>query len=285
MILGVGKIAIHTGTQVDFLLDRLDSTFSNYEGIMHLNKTNIPILMYHQIDTLRNKTDHMRGLVVAPRTFFSHMFTLKLLGYQGLSMKELIPYMNGEKKGRVVGITFDDGYLNNLNNALPTLKRFGFSATCYLVTRQLGKTNMWDAASGVLSAPLMDVQHIEQWIKAGQDVGAHTRNHVDLSTATYQKVVDEIEGSRQDLLAWFGSEYAQHFCYPYGRYDSRTLQAVTTAGFASATTTQRGRATANDDIHRLPRVLVSRTTLPFSLAAKILTDYEDRRRKETQTDL
>jgi peptidoglycan/xylan/chitin deacetylase (PgdA/CDA1 family) len=253
--------------------------------ILQMSKTNIPILMYHQIDTLRNKHDHMRGLAVAPRTFFSHMLTLKLLGYQGLSMKELIPYISGEKKGRVVGITFDDGYLNNLDNALPTLKRFGFSATCYLVTRQLGKTNMWDAATGVLSAPLMDVQHIEQWIKAGQDVGAHTCNHVDLSTSTHQKAIDEIEGSRQDLLAWFGGEYAQHFCYPYGRYDSRALQAVKMAGFASATTTQRGRSTANDDIYRLPRVLVSRTTLPFSLAAKILTDYEDRRREKTQTNL
>lgn len=250
---------------------------------MLLRTPPIPVLMYHQVDVLHTKRDKMRGLVVAPRTFYSQLLTLKLLGYQGLSMKDLMPYVKGEKKGRVVGITFDDGYLNNVENALPVLQRFGFSATCYLVTQRLGTTNAWDSATGVPSAPLMNAHHVEKWLQAGQDVGAHTRNHVDLSAATDQEVIDEVAGSQSDLAALFGSEYAQHFCYPYGRYDSRGLHAVKAAGFATATTTQRGRATASDDIHRLPRVLVSRTTLPFALASKILTSYEDRRREKSQT--
>ena len=61
----------------------------------------------------------MRGLIVSPQSFASQMAWLKRLGYQGLSMPHLVPYLRGEKTGKVVGISFDDGYANNLDYALP----------------------------------------------------------------------------------------------------------------------------------------------------------------------
>ena len=250
-----------------------------------LRGTTIPILMYHQVDSLPDKRMQMRGLVVAPRTFYFHMLTLKLLGFTGLSMRDLAPYLSGDKKGRVVGITFDDGYLNNLEHALPILMRFGFSATCYVVTQFAGKFNAWDAKKGVNLTALMNHSHMERWISAGQDIGAHTRTHADLRASSDQQVVDEIEGSRHDLLKLFGKDYTKNFCYPYGRYDLRALEAVKTAGYLTATTTQRGRVNKSDDIYRLPRVLVSRTTMPFSLTAKLLTTYEDNRREKTKTSI
>ena len=78
---------------------------------------------------------------------------LKLMGYQGLSMSQLQPYLRGEKSGKVVGITFDDGYLNNLTNALPVLQKHGFSSTCYAVSGLLGQTNLWDAKIGIAQTP------------------------------------------------------------------------------------------------------------------------------------
>jgi peptidoglycan/xylan/chitin deacetylase (PgdA/CDA1 family) len=54
---------------------------------------------------------------------------LKKLGYKGLNMTELQPYLTGKKQGKVVGITFDDGYKNNLIHALPILKKFGHLAS------------------------------------------------------------------------------------------------------------------------------------------------------------
>ena len=55
------------------------------------------------------------------------MQLLKWMGYTGLSMRNLEPYLCGERQGKVVGITFDDGYQNNLQYALPTLKKMGFN--------------------------------------------------------------------------------------------------------------------------------------------------------------
>ena len=74
---------------------------------------NIPILMYHSIESMPKSTV-MRSLHVLPRQFKFQMWMLKMLGYKGLSLKKLKPYLDGDKFGKVVGITFDDGYQNNL---------------------------------------------------------------------------------------------------------------------------------------------------------------------------
>lgn len=250
----------------------------------------IPILMYHQVDLLVHPREAMRGLVVAPSTFAAHMQTLALLGYRGLSMSGLMPYLRGERSGKVVGITFDDGYQNNLTHALPVLTRLGFTATCYVVSRKIAtsapaaqanpaNTNDWDAHQGVPQKPLLTEPELHQWMAAGQEIGSHTQNHADLLRADAATVHAEVAGSRQDLVARFGSAAGRHFCYPYGRYNPETVAAVRDAGYESATTTQRGRAKLGAHPLELPRVLVSRTTGRLVLAAKLLSTYEDRRAK------
>lgn len=109
----------------------------------------------------------------------------KLLGYEGLSMSGLLPYLRGERHGKVVGITFDDGYLNNLTDALPVLQRQGFSSTCYAVSSLLGKTNEWDRDIGIAQVPLMTVDQLRLWVASGQEVGgqevgSHPQNHARL---------------------------------------------------------------------------------------------------------
>ena len=61
-------------------------------------------------------------------------------------LRDICSYLLGERAGKVFGLTFDDGYLNNLTHALPVLRRHDFSSTCYAVSQQLGKTNEWDSA-------------------------------------------------------------------------------------------------------------------------------------------
>jgi peptidoglycan/xylan/chitin deacetylase (PgdA/CDA1 family) len=53
------------------------------------------------------------------------MWLLKKLGYKGLNMTEIQPYLTEKKQGKVVGITFDDGYKKNLIHALHIVKKIG----------------------------------------------------------------------------------------------------------------------------------------------------------------
>ena len=113
----------------------------------------IPILTYHQIDKPPPRGTPLRGLVVSSASFARQMAFLKCLGYRGLSMGQLEPYLQGQQHGRVVGITFDDGYRNNAEHALPVLKKHGFSATCYALSGMLGASNSWDLETAWRKSP------------------------------------------------------------------------------------------------------------------------------------
>jgi len=240
------------------------------------NQAPTAILTYHQIAQAPPKGAPFRSLYVSPGAFARQMLGLRLLGYQGLSMSRLLPYLQGQKAGRVVGITFDDGYLNNLTHALPVLQQHGFSSTCYAVSQRLGQTNVWDQAAGVAQTPLMNPAQLRDWVAGGQEVGAHTRHHVRLPALAPADSLQEMQQCKAELEAVTQSP-VEHFCYPYGEYDpDHVLQAVQ-AGFASATTTRRGRCVAGHHLLQLSRVPMLRsTTLPV-MWLKLATAYEDRR--------
>ena len=236
----------------------------------------IPILTYHQIDQAPAKGAPFRSLVVSPSSFARQMALLSVLGYRALSMSDLMPYLAGACTGKVVGLTFDDGFLNNLTNALPVLRRHGFTATCYAVSQYLGQTNVWDQAIGVAQTPLMSAAQLRQWVEAGLEVGAHTRHHARLLQLSDRQSRQEIEESRAELESASGTPVT-HFCYPYGEYLAEHAAMTENAGFATATTTRRGRCARGEDILQLPRVPVLRSTSLLTLWLKLATTYEDRR--------
>jgi peptidoglycan/xylan/chitin deacetylase (PgdA/CDA1 family) len=236
----------------------------------------IPILMYHQIDVPPPRGTPLRGLVVSPASFARQMGLLRLLGYRGLSMRDLEPYLKGEKQGKVVGITFDDGYRNNLQHALPVLQRHGFTATCYAVSTLFGGRNSWDEGL-VAQTPLMTREEWLAWRDAGMDIGSHTRTHARLPDLDLDVARDEIARSRQELEQALGCE-VRHFCYPYGRYTPEHAALAREAGYATATTTNRGRVQPGEDPYTLRRIMVACSTHLVLFAAKVLTRYEDRRR-------
>ena len=238
----------------------------------------IPILVYHQIAAAPPKGRPFRSLYVSPEAFDRQMSWLDRLGYLGLSMTALQPYLNGTKKGKVVGITFDDGYLNNLLYALPSLTKHGFSSTCYAVSGLLGKTNVWDAGIGIAQTPLMNEAQLQQWVTAGQEVGSHTHQHIDLTVSDKDKCRLEITLGKCGLESVI-KKPVEHFCYPYGRYQPDHIGMVDEMGFVTATTTQRSRCHAQTDMLQLPRVPVLRSTILPVFWLKIATAYEDRRKK------
>jgi len=235
----------------------------------------IPILMYHSIEAM-HKTTVMRSLHVPTKRFYFQMHLLNLMGYQGLSIRKLKPYLDGDKIGKVVGITFDDGYRNNLINAGPILKKFNFSATCYIVSNKIGRTNEWDLDAKITQSKLMNNMEIQQWLDLGMDIGAHTRNHVNLNEVSMEIAKDEVMRSKTDIENLFKIDVVD-FCYPFGKFNNNIIELVRNAGFLSATTMNRGNVTKDSNMLRLPRVPITHHTLPHLFLTKLLTKYEDKR--------
>ena len=237
----------------------------------------IPILMYHQIDIPAPRGTSFRSLTVHPKSFKRQMYWMHKLGYRGLSMRNLMPYLKGELSGKVFGITFDDGYRNVFQHALPVLNEFGFTSTNYLVANQFDGGNVWDAQNNVPFSPLMSQTEAREWIQAGQEIGSHTLDHVHLPDLSLEQARHQISHSRHVLSDAVNAEVTA-FCYPYGQLTSGHAELVIEAGYDNATTTQRGLASAIDSPFLLPRVGVWRSTHLLQFFQKCLTHYEDRRR-------
>ena len=243
-----------------------------------LDSRMIPILMYHQIDEPPLKGTPYRGLTVAPADFQRQMRWLRRLGWRGLSMRDLMPYLRGERSGKVVGITFDDGYRNVYEHALPVLSECDFTATTYFVARQIDGSNVWDLGKGIPASPLMSVPEMRDWVRAGHEAGSHTLDHPDLPRLSPELAAYQIRQSRLELEQSVG-EAVHAFCYPYGHESAVLRDQVQQAGYHNATTTERGLALPSDSLYALPRVTISRSTHLLRFLQKCLTRLEHRKRR------
>ncbi len=78
--------------------------------------------------------------------------------------------------------------------------------------------------------------------EAGVEIGAHTVNHLILSSLDSTRQRLEIEGSLRDLESWLGHGVPA-FAYPYGRtwdFNEETLAILDELGFRSAITAMPG---------------------------------------------
>ena len=165
--------------------------------------------------------------------------------------------------GRCVALTFDDGYVDYLDNALPVLQAHKMTSTVYVVAGRLGGDNAWDAAGPRL--PLMDAAQIRKVVEAGHEVGSHSLNHVRLTGLNPAELMVEVQRSREVLQEVLGSA-VDGFCYPYGSHDRASEDAVRDAGYSYACATDDYTAPG---IFRLPRFYVGQRDGAFRLTIKL----------------
>jgi peptidoglycan/xylan/chitin deacetylase (PgdA/CDA1 family) len=140
-----------------------------------------------------------------------------------------------------VTFRFDDGIDDQYSVAAPILDNAGFKAVFYIISQQILDNDF----SGYMS-----IANVQDLAKRGYEIGAHTRTHPHLTTLTAAEQQDEIAGSRQDILGW-NVGLVNSFAYPYGEYDSTTLQIVKDTGFTNAASTITGYVTPTSDPYQL----------------------------------
>src|SRR5262245_15933111 len=95
--------------------------------------------------------------------------------------------------------------------------------------------------------------------QAGVEIGAHTVNHLVLSSLDRRQQREEIEGSLRDLRSWLGHDVPS-FAYPYGRswdYNADTLAVLQELSVRSAITAMPGLNEPSTERLQLRRLPVS----------------------------
>jgi peptidoglycan/xylan/chitin deacetylase (PgdA/CDA1 family) len=94
-------------------------------------------------------------LAVSPENFTAHLDVLRS-NYYPMPLAELEDALNKRQAPeRAVAVTFDDGYLDNLEYARPALESAGIPATIYVVAGQIGSRDRfwWDQLKAVFLLP------------------------------------------------------------------------------------------------------------------------------------
>lgn len=127
-------------------------------------------------------------------------------------------------------VTFDDGYAENCDFAIPWLIENQIPVTYFVTTDNIltGCPFPHDVERG-FPLPPNTVDEIQQMSADGVEIGAHSRTHADLgANLTDDELRKEIAGSKRDLEAILGKS-VNHFAFPYGLHHN-----MTSAGFRIA---------------------------------------------------
>ncbi|HEX3951590.1 MAG TPA: polysaccharide deacetylase family protein [Steroidobacteraceae bacterium] len=231
----------------------------------------LTILGYHNV-AMAPKDAPFKLLYVSPESFERQLWTLRRLGLRGVCTSEGVARLNNCTSRGCVVFTFDDGYADTLTVAAPLMKRYGFTATCYVVSGAVGTYNSWDAELLRERKPLMRRDQLEQWLAAGMEVGSHSVSHRRLHELTPDMAQYEIAESRTALHKMLGVPI-EHFAYPFGHF-ADMVELVRHAGYSSAMTVLPGVARASDDRLRLPRILVNGERGLWKFLLQVATPYE-----------
>jgi peptidoglycan/xylan/chitin deacetylase (PgdA/CDA1 family) len=173
----------------------------------------IPVLVYHSI------SDDKSNLSLKINNFETQIKFLNKSGFKTVSFDEI----DKNKKKQII-ITFDDGYKDTCQFALPILKKYNFKATCFLVSNLIGKKNSWDSLrDDFISKNLMNTEDINEWIKNGMFIGSHSHNHVDLTKLNEFELEKDLDFSKKTLEDKFGKEI-NNFCYPFGKVNKYVFE-------------------------------------------------------------
>jgi len=219
------------------------------------------ILMYHMIrePILGKKFNSLR---VSPKAFEAQIAYLAKEGWHSFTMSEAFEKRHNLPLKSVV-ITFDDGYRDNLVNALPILEKYGFKATIYLVNDRhnrdwSGYRKAKNSGAGLKEELKLSDDEVRELLESGQiEIGAHTLTHANLPALDDAKSKEEICRSKTETEETFGS-VCKSFAYPFGLYGEREKGYAKACGYTHAVTTQTGIADlVACDPYEIPRVTIS----------------------------
>jgi peptidoglycan/xylan/chitin deacetylase (PgdA/CDA1 family) len=215
-----------------------------------------PILLYHSV--CADPPDWIAPYSVSPETFSAHLDAVTASGRQPLTVSQYADGLRGAAAlpQAAVLITFDDGFADFAESALPALADRKIPSTLYVTTGALAdgrQESVLPPARMLRSGDLKDLE------TAGVEIGSHTHTHRQLDILPARDVEHELSLST-GLLAGTLGHGIRSLAYPHGYWRRPMLPLVRKAGFDSACAVGNALSSAAGEVLTLPRLMVGSGT-------------------------
>ena len=200
------------------------------------------IIYYHSVHPT-NPGSH------SPELFRAQLQWLFENGYKCPVLSEYDQYIHHK---RVVFITFDDGYLDNLEFALPILQEFKFKATFFVCSGYMNKVGHFEGSDGHKLYPglkMLNESNLLLLKVAGMEIASHGVMHQMMSQLSEQEQYQELKDSKIALENMTGTA-VRSFSYPNGQKGAVTdysLSAALDMGYQYVCSTSWGPLKALKD--------------------------------------
>jgi peptidoglycan/xylan/chitin deacetylase (PgdA/CDA1 family) len=190
-------------------------------------------LCYHSVHP-----DGPPFISVTPEAFEEQLAVLATRGFRTGGTAELDELAAGRRAPRTAFISFDDGYADNHELALPILRERGARATFFVLPPQVGQSQLdWPEAREYAerhphAMRALSWPQVEELAEAGMTIGSHTNNHHHLPRLDDEQLTQELLDSRRAIAERLG--VCDVMAYPYGEWDLRVALAAANAGYRYA---------------------------------------------------
>jgi peptidoglycan/xylan/chitin deacetylase (PgdA/CDA1 family) len=216
------------------------------------------VLIYHRVG---GGTPDERDLALDD---FAAQMRLLAEGHEVVSLDAALDALDAGDDRPTVVLTFDDGFADLVDPALPVLAEHRLPFTVYLATEYLGREMHWDGSTASAPGPALSWDDVETLVGSGLcTIGNHTHGHVRPEVVT-EADVDQCS----EAIAPRIGVAPRHFAYPWG-IPVPALEPALRARFRSAVTGDLGINLPGVDPLRLRRVPVRGSDPVEFFAAKL----------------
>lgn len=212
-------------------------------------------LLYHSVQD--RPPGWIAPFTVSRRAFTAQLDAVVASGRVPVTARQVVAAARGGRAlpERPVLITFDDGFADFADFALPALRERGLPPALFVTTGMLAPAT----ATVLPRADMLTLQQVRGLDAAGVEIGAHAHTHAQLDTLARTVLAAELAVPKRILEAALGHPVTT-FAYPHG-YSSRMVRDLTRqAGYEGAFAVREAFSSPLDDPYRLARLTVRADT-------------------------
>ncbi len=191
----------------------------------------VPLLLYHNIDGKGEYSIDLGNLDAHFRLLKERKIGVASLDDFARRLGNPRPY-----DGRMVVLSFDDGYMSMYTRLLPLMEAYGYPVTLFVYTdiiyRSARNNLTW--------------KHLREMDARGLNIQSHSQGHPDLvrlaakgTLESRYRLFEEIYLSKRILELYLDREVL-YFAFPYGSYNLELVELCRNAGYLRVFSTDYG---------------------------------------------